>query len=328
MLSLFRTNQILACVLYLPYLILLRLPVYLFPDRQRQVFQNESLFPELFDSLLQYPLLAECIQIAFLLAIAVFITLTATLQRVDREISLFPGLLFLLISSLLPDLLPFSPLLPAVLLIWFATDQLIHTYRQYEPVYQLYNTGFAIGAAILFYPSFSIFLLMVFLGVNSLRSFNPKEYLLILIGFITPLFLVGVAFFWYDRFQDLWGFLQAGHSFLDWKERDDFRMVELLPYGIFLFIVLLSRPSYRSKKSMPSRKSIDVIYLILSGTGLVALFTHQLDLDLLVMLSAPLGLLLTMNLTRFSIPASELIHFLLLLLYAYYQYGWMILPFG
>jgi hypothetical protein len=46
------------------------------------------------------------------------------------------------------------------------------------------------------------------------------------------------------------------------------------------------------------------------------------------MLSAPLGFLLTMTLTRLSIPASELIHFLLLLLYAYFQYGWLILPIG
>lgn len=328
MLSLFRTNQILACVLYLPYLILLRLPVYLFPDQQRHVFSDNTLFPGLLEPLLQYPLLTECLQIVFLLAIAVFITLTATLQRVDREISLFPGLLFLLISSLLPDLLGFSVILPAVLLVWYAMDQLIHTYRKYDPVYQLFNTGFAIGAAMLLYPSFSLFLLAALMGINSLRSFNPKEYLLILIGFITPLFLTGVAFFWYDRLQDLWDFLLLGFSFLDWEKEDDRWLEKLLPYGIFLFIVLLSRPAYRSKKSMPSRKSIDVVYLILLGTGLVALFTHLLEPDLLIMLSAPLGFLLTLNLTRFSVAVSELIHFFLLLIYTYYHYGWLVLPIG
>lgn len=328
MLSLFRTNQLLACVLYIPYLVLLRLPRYIYPELQPTAFRNTFLFPEWMGYLDSNTWITEGLSFVLILSIAVMLTLSTALQRLDKEITLFPGLIYIWLSCLLPDLLHFSFLLPAVLVLWFGFDQLIRSSRGYKPIYAIFNAGFAIGVSTIFEPTVSVFLIIGLIGLNILRSFDPQELLLFLVGFICPIFLLGAILFWYDNLTMLLDYYGDAFSFLDMSVSSSlYGLLALLPYGLFLILALFSRSFYISKKLIQIRSTIRFLFWVLLGTGLVTIF-RPLQLDALFLFAAPLSIMLCMNLSRLSLRMGEFIHFIALIVYAYFQYSPLIFQAG
>ncbi len=329
LLSIFRTNQLLASILYVPYLVLLRLPVYFFPDRQPIEIQGHDLFPEILDQLNLHWWARELFTFTGLIAIATYISITVAVQRVDREITLFPGLLFLLLSSLIPECLGFTFLIPAGFLVWAGIDQLSGTYRKFEPIYRLFNAGLWIGCASLFSPSFLLYLPVGLIGLSSLRSINLKEYYLIGTGFLTPFVLATSICFYLGRLPAFLEHYQSGFRILNWQNATSlFGLWALLPFAFFLIVVLTYRSYYLSKKSMAVRKVIEIVYLLLLFTGVVALFSADLNLDMLIVFSMPLSFFLCMNLSRWSPGIAEGAHVLLLALHAFFQYGPAFLSIG
>jgi len=113
-----------------------------------------------------------------------------------------PALCYLLFSAWLNTFQQLSAglLCNGVLLILL--DQVFYVYRKEKANDTLFNIGFFMAMAYLFNQDAVVFVLFLFAGLLFVRPFYLREWLLILTGMATLLFLTGVWFFWNDRLAD------------------------------------------------------------------------------------------------------------------------------
>jgi len=321
LLSLFRTNQFLASVLFLPYLLLLRVSIWFFPLPGSVHEAGSGLaFQGLLDLTGRTGWLPLLVSVLLLFATAAWLTAFVIQSRLSREVTLFPGVFFLLLCSLFPECLMLSPLHASNLLLLAALSQLSATYKRYAIAGRLFNVGFWIAAASLFTPVYAFFLFFAFAGLNVLRAYAFREQLMLLAGFLAPYWLVFAALFWLDQTPLLYQHLQSGFAFFDLSG-----MVlppwipKLLLLGLLLLVVLFSLRHYISKTSIKVQKTIHLFFWLLFTAGLAAPFQSHLGLAHVQLVAVPAGALLALNFNPLSTSWSELLHVLLLLGAAYFQ---------
>ncbi len=321
MLSLFRTNQFLASVLFLPYLLLLRVSTWFFPLPGSVHDAGSGLaFRWLLDLTGRSGWLPLLVSGLLLFATAAWLTAFVIQSRLSREVTLFPGVFLILFCSLFPECLMLSPLHVSNLLLLAALSQLSATYKRYAIAGRLFNVGFWIAAASLFVPVYAFFLFFAFAGLSVLRAYAFREQLMLLVGFFAPYWLLFAALFWLDQAHLLLQHFQSGYSFLDlsglvlqpW-------IPKLLLVGLLLLIVLFSLRQYVSKTSIKVQKTIYLFFWLLFTAGLAVPFQSQLGLAHVQLIAIPAGALLALNFNQLSTSWSELLHLLLLLCAAYFQ---------
>ncbi|WP_443945466.1 DUF6427 family protein [Pedobacter sp. AW1-32] len=121
--------------------------------------------------------------------------------------SFLPGLMYVTGSSLF---LPFMVLSPALicnfLLIW-SIDKFLKLGKSLNSITTVFDIGMIIGIGTLFYFPFTSMLLMIFLALLLFRSFNWREWIAGLIGFLTIFFFIAVYYYWNDNlgsFYQIW----------------------------------------------------------------------------------------------------------------------------
>ena len=146
-----------------------------------------------------YPLLA------FFLLMLQAITLTRFInnQRMMSKPTYFPGMAYLLITSLFPEWNYFTaPLLVNTILL-FVLTQLFHIYNQQNAKGTIFNIGLALGiSSFLFFPSLT-FIIWILLALAVMRPFRLNEWVLCIIGITTPFYFYAVYLLVTDQWS--WG---------------------------------------------------------------------------------------------------------------------------
>ncbi|WP_276134768.1 hypothetical protein [Polluticoccus soli] len=123
---------------------------------------------------------------------------------------------YILLTSLHPSFSYFSE---ALVHNWFligAFYALLSFHQTNQPRKQIYNAGFLLScAAIVHFPA-AVFLILLFATLILLRSFNAGEWIVSLMGYLTPLYFFAGVLFIIDRFPaiKLWphtGFAIPAH---------------------------------------------------------------------------------------------------------------------
>jgi hypothetical protein len=185
--------------------IAIKLPVFTDPH-QPVVHTSDGV---LFEAILRFldpgvksfPLLYPLLAYSFLFIQAVMLTRFINNQRMMNKPTYLPGLAYLLISSLLPEWNYFSaPLLVNTVLL-LILSWLFGIYNKHDARGTIFNTGLALGiAGFLFFPSL-IFILWVLLALGVMRPFRIGEWLICLLGVITPSYFYGIYLFVADRWN-------------------------------------------------------------------------------------------------------------------------------
>ena len=139
---------------------------------------------------------AEITAILLLTAQASGINAIVLEHRLGEEQNLFPGLFYILISSMLPGMMHLSPALMGNTFLIIAMSELFRTYKNPHASGSIFNVGFWTAAASLFVPAYLVFLILGFVGLNSLRGLDLKERLMLLSGAVVPYGLAGAVMFW------------------------------------------------------------------------------------------------------------------------------------
>lgn len=322
MLSLFRTNQLLFSFLLLFYAGLLHLSAY---------WQGAPIEPAaygVFSALLYQWIGYQGWIPQTLTVVLLFIHGTALnglnlRHRFIEEVNLFPGLLYVLIACLLPEFLYLSPLHLANTFYLLALVDLLAIYNRQHSAGHIFNAGLWIGLGSLFYFSAFIFIFLAFVALRILRSFDLRERLMVLLGVLTPYLLTGLYFFWFDRFDYFIG-QQFGQplSYLDFQPAPPALLTyfKLGLFAVLLSIVLFSHNRYLTKKIIQVQKKVNILFWGLLCAGLTLLFQPALQLDHLLLLGLPMGLLLAVNFTALRPTLASLIHLLLVLIALVLQY--------
>ena len=314
MLSLFRTNQIAFNFFLIVYALLLRMGVFFCPLPDLTLSGKGVLSEGLYSWLGTTGTAAALLATFLVFVQGILINIMIAKFRMGREISLFPGLFYILVASSLPEFLALSPLLIANTFFLLALHELFDTYRKNNYAGSIFNIGFWLAIASLCYSSELIFLFLGFMGLNILRAFRPGELLILLVGFFVPFILFGVYHFWTDNFTYFYQ-TQFVNNFgaLQFKVPNNWdSYLKLGFFAILLIIFLASFGLYTAKKSIQAQKNVSILYWILVFGLFTLLLQKNIELYHLLIIAIPLGIGLAFNFQKLSPPVAETLHLLLL----------------
>jgi len=109
---------------------------------------------------------------------AVTINVIVGKYRIANEISLLPGMFYVLLSSAFSEFLYLSPLILANTFYIIVLMELFSIYRKYSAAGAIFNIGLWTGVASLFYGSYLFLFILAMAGLGILRSFKLKEQLI------------------------------------------------------------------------------------------------------------------------------------------------------
>ncbi|WP_025142181.1 DUF6427 family protein [Pedobacter jeongneungensis] len=177
--------------------------------------------------------------------------------------SFLQGLMFITGTSLF---MPFMILSPALicnfLLIWII-DKFLKLGKSANSINTVFDIGMIIAIGTLVYFPFMVMLLMIFLALLLFRSFNWREWVAGLIGFITVFFFLAVFYYWNDNlssFYQIWEPL--GNKFPSVFKINYNDYLVLIPVAVIIILASLQLRENFFRSFISTRKSFQLLFFM------------------------------------------------------------------
>ncbi|MCK7535675.1 MAG: DUF6427 family protein [Marinilabiliales bacterium] len=183
-------------------------------------------------------------------------------------------MLFILISSVFPFTDVFNPALPATSLLVYAIMRIADSYRQPDISYNYFEAALVISAGSLLYVNLIWFGGLLFVGLVILRNINAREFLITIIGLLTPYsILYGFYYVAGKDLSDLTTLIVNSISQetvdYDWSRM---QVIILIFMGIAFLISIIYLASVFNSKKVKARK----IFSLLIWTIIISIFVYLL----------------------------------------------------
>lgn len=173
----------------------------------------------------------------------------------------------LLFMSLVSVFLPFLVLSPTLICnfitIWMI-DKLFNIYKQADVKILMFDLGMIVALGSLIYFPFIVMLLLLWIALIIFRPFIWREWVTPVLGFSLVYFLLGVIYYWRDRWDE---FLEIFKPFanplptgLHVDYHDYFVVIPIL-VALLLFLLVLKDQYFRSIVHL--RKSFQLLFYML-----------------------------------------------------------------
>ena len=146
-------------------------------------------------------------------------------------------------------------------------------------------------------------------------------------GLIIPVFLGGVWSYWNDEYSTYLTSITDSFTWLSYIPTTPGHVYQAL--GIMsglVLVVLFSHRSYMLKQNIEVQRKINIVFWCLLIFTLSLFFQSSIQLDHLLVLTVPLGLLVSLNFIRMPGRMAEVLHLLLLVIALALQFQPMIFP--
>ena len=205
MIGIFKQKTPSNIFLLLVFGVLIKLPMFLHPHIPIVRADDGILFqwilqfaaPTGHSSPALYPVLA----FGLLFLQAIILTRFINTQRMMSRPTFFPGMAYLLITSLLPEWNYFSAPLIVNTILLFVLSGLFKIYNQPDAKGAIFNIGMALGiASFLFFPAIT-FIVWILLALAVMRPFKLNEWVLCIVGITTPFYFYAIYLFVDDKWS-------------------------------------------------------------------------------------------------------------------------------
>lgn len=322
MLNIFRTNQIITGVLLLPYIVLLYASVFIL-DSTPPTIESSGIFSDwVYNQLAGNTLLSNIIAIVLIWLQSFLINAIALKHRLQNDFTLFPGLFYILLCSLLPDFLYLSPVLMGNTFFIIALGQTMECYKKNSVADRIFLVGFWLGIAGLFYFSFNLLIFWAIVGLSSLRAFRLKEVLQVVFGLLTVFILTGTYYFWVGEFDIFWKMQFVDNiTFWDFDNTSNY-FIWIRGGVIALFVIAstLGSGSFMYKKIMQVQKKITVLVRALIIIAFTILFQAGMSIEHLLIFMVPLCFFASFYFSSMKRNFAELLHLAILFSVLLFQY--------
>lgn len=234
-----------------------------------------------------------------------------------------PALLYILCASMFTDMLYPSPGLLANTFVALVMLSLSDLWKQQQAFMEIYDVGFLIALASLFYAPALSMLMLMYIALGILRPFSWREWLTALLGILTPYFLIGTYYFMIDGLP---GFInQQFGQMLSFSGMYFQATLDVQVIGPYILLLLVLAAWYLQATYLKSQIQVRK-FLILLVWALIILFfsfllSDGLHLKHFVIISVPLSVILSYYLLHFKKQRfAEIIHLVLVLLVLFFQY--------
>lgn len=201
--KLFKSGYSLQLIVLFVVAILLWVPSFIHPLSASHELSPAPFYNYVYYFLRKLPFLQ--IIIAFLLIILEAFLLNKILinNGVIRKNTFMTAFVYIILMSQNPELHTLYPALLSNFLLIIAFYYILKLYNETEAYAQVFNAGFLIGIASLFYLPAIFFIFIMWIGLIIFSIFLWREWLISLIGLLIPYFFLFVFYFWFDRLEDM-----------------------------------------------------------------------------------------------------------------------------
>jgi len=323
--QIFRKNWFVFTLLLFPYTLLTRL--WVFFGTANWPVNTEQLSPvyRYVENFLPEEYLWNVILASFLVFInAAQINHIVIKNRISREINLFPGMVFILLSALHKDMFWVSPQLIALTLLLPTVSNIFRIYQKPQASRYLFNSGFFLALSSIFYLPFTLFILFCLAGIVILRKLQLRDFVQLLIGYFLVFFIITFLRFWnnldYSPFLDFENQLHWSFGF------QKYYLNEILVLLLVLFFIIISIINYRKftiKKSIQSQKKVNLIFwFMIIGLITIVFSLNAFIFPSLMIILVALSIFIGMIMSRYKNEAAlELLH-LFVLFFIIFSHFW------
>jgi len=234
-----------------------------------------------------------------------------------------PSIIFITVICLFREFLFLSSAMLSITFIIPALGKSLRFFRRQHCFAEIYDMGFLIGIAALFYRPASVLIVLLFVALTVMRPFNWREWVIGLSGFLTIFFLTGTFYFMADKLSSfIAGFLLSptivpGNHFASVLSLS---VVGGITGVLGLFASFTFLVSYL-KSAILARKFLVLSVWSFVLMALSCLLAGAITLHNFVILSVPLSIVicyLFINIKRARI--ANIIHFLWVGVAVFFQY--------
>ncbi len=268
-----------------------------------------------------YPFLA----FSLLFLQAVMLTRFINIQRMMSRPTYFPGMAYMLITSLLPEWNHFSAPLIVNTILLFVLSGLFKIYNQPNAKGAIFNIGLALGvASFLFFPAIT-FIVWILLALAVMRPFKINEWMLCIVGITTPFYFYAIYLFITDQWswQHLWPHFSVSMPAI--------RQSAWLAGSAFLLVVPFLGGGYYVQDNLRKmliqvRKGWSLLLLYLLGAIFIPFVNSSDNFENWVMAAIPFAAFHACTYLYSTLRIIPLLIFWLtvayILGYQYYEIGW------
>ena len=226
-----------------------------------------------------------CATLVFLLTV-----LNTTHFFIDER-TFVPALIFIFLTTLLPQYQALNPALPATVFVLFALKRMLESYRKQEFAYNFFDAGILIGTGSLFYANLIWFGTLIFIAIAIFRRINLVEIVVSIIGLITPFIIMFGLYYLFDYDLNELFLLIYDNLF---SEATSFSFSKLTVVAlIFISIVLIFSLGQmlivQNVKKIKSRKTFFLLIWMFFITIGVYLFVPSVSYEMIWILGIPVS---------------------------------------
>jgi hypothetical protein len=235
-------------------------------------------------------------------------------NRMTHELTLFPGMMYVLIVSYFPAYDGLSSPLLANTFVLIALESLFSTHKKTGAAGRIFDSGFWLSLAGLFYFGYTVLLLFGIVGLSALRTLKSREWLQYFIGYITPIGIVAMLnFILHEDLIDLTQHVAGNLGAFELEFTGMRTFIHIGFFGVLLLGSVLSFGSFKQRKNIHTQKKVDLILWLLLFGFTVALIQTGIDASDWIVLVIPLATFMAMIIAQSrQYILFEVVHFLFL----------------
>jgi len=233
--------------------------------------------------------------LVLVLSQAIHLNMISNNNEVLYRNSFLPGLFYLLLSCSIPQFVSFHPVLIVNSILIFTLHKIFRLYKNDDPLAWDFDTCVLLSIMTLFYLPAIIFLLLYGVSLLILRPFSWRDWVVGLIGFITPVFFVLLYYFFADRLNEVKDFIHTAEISRKFNIKNavpaGYPLTILWVTAIFVLSLLRIRLNYL-KNSAKTRNYQLVILVFVIVSLLMIVFTPAEMLFRFSILCIPLSIII------------------------------------
>ena len=293
-----KSNQ--PIVIVITILLGVGLWIYTFIDPVPMVIPTDHLkmpFYALVSGLFEYKSLASIIFTFILILLQALLLVQFNKKYIlINHRTYMPALLYIIIASSFVQLQRLNPVILGLLFVFIAIDFIYGTYRVEYSLSRLYLAGFFIAIASLFWAPFAVLFVVIWISLTILHPFIGREWLVSLLGLLTPYLFV---FVYYFVFTDNLFLVLLNNIIKSLQLIKSFYHIHYsyyIFYGLVLLIILFA--SFHIVRNLPKKKIKTRKYFIINWwifiIGLfMFLLLRNVKYEIIYLLGIPVSFLLT-----------------------------------
>jgi hypothetical protein len=235
---LFKSNHPFILILVAFVAIALWLPVLINPEWQPAMTTGTQLYHNLIGQYIPNLWIQQIIALVILMVEAFFLIRINFNHIIVETKTYLPTLFFIFIAS---SLARYQAMLPAVLanvFFLFAINRSFEFEKGPHQFKRYFESGLFVGLGSLLYSPLSLYLFLIVVTLFTLRYFNLREFISLILGFVTPIAFYATYLFLTDQIEIIPNEIIL--IFVKMPSLVKFNLVQLISAMVFGFITLLA----------------------------------------------------------------------------------------